>query len=138
VQKFDNEDVEAAVIELLRRTREPVSIDFVSHHTKMGWGTARGVLLNMTLKGQIKSVKTTKSLIFFLESMETPQKETTETELKPKRAENPEKTCGTCAFWAGHCQKNKIGKAAMDDACDEFQPKTARPYASFHGEAKGE
>jgi len=66
MQKFDNEDVEAAVIELLKKTLMPVSTDYVAHHTGMGWGTARSVLLNMALKGEIQSEKTTKSLIFRL------------------------------------------------------------------------
>lgn len=71
MQKFDNQDVEAEVIELLKKTSIPVSTDYVAHHIGMGWGTARSVLLNMALKGEIQSEKTTKSLIFKLPKKES-------------------------------------------------------------------
>lgn len=66
MQKFDNEKVEAQVIELLERTPIAVSIDYVAHHLTMSWSTSRGLLLNMALKGLIEAEKTTKSLIFRL------------------------------------------------------------------------
>jgi len=44
----------------------PVSIDFVAHHLNVSWPTARGLLLNMTIKGKVEAEKTTKSLIFRL------------------------------------------------------------------------
>jgi len=66
VQKFDDEKVEKQVLELMQRTVTPVSIDYVAHHLKIAWATARGLLLNMTIKGKIEAEKTTKSLIFRL------------------------------------------------------------------------
>lgn len=66
MQKFGNEEIENQVVELLTKTSMPVSIDYVAHHLHMSWSTARGLLLNMTIKGKIEAEKTTKSLIFRL------------------------------------------------------------------------
>jgi len=64
--KFDDPDVEDNIVELLKIAKIPVSIDYVAHHMKVGWDTARAALLNLALQGKIKANKTTKSLIFFL------------------------------------------------------------------------
>lgn len=66
MQKVDNPQVEIQVVELLKNTPMAVSIDFVAHNLRIHWTTARGLLLNMALKGKIKAVKTTKSFIFTL------------------------------------------------------------------------
>ena len=66
VVKFDNPEVETQVRKILEVHSEPVSIDLVSFHLKVGWGTARGILLNMALKGKIKFLKTSKGYVFWL------------------------------------------------------------------------
>ena len=66
MQKFGNEKVEAQVLKLLERTPTAVSIDYVRYHLSISWSTARGLLLNMTIKGKVEAEKTTKSLIFRL------------------------------------------------------------------------
>jgi DNA-binding IclR family transcriptional regulator len=65
-QKFDNEKTEAEVLDLLKNTPMAASTDYVAHNLNVSWSTARGLLLNMTLKGKIEAEKTTKSLIFRL------------------------------------------------------------------------
>lgn len=72
MQKFDNEKIETQVIDLMEKTAMPVSIDYVAHHLSMSWPTARGVLLNMKIKGKIELEKTTKSLIFRLPQEKEP------------------------------------------------------------------
>ena len=64
--KFDDPSIEKNVLKLLKETEKPVSVDYVAFHIKIGWGTARSILLNMALKGTVKAIKTTKSLIFQL------------------------------------------------------------------------
>lgn len=66
VVKFDDPKVERQVHKILETHNEPVSIDLVSFHLKVGWGTARGILLNMALKGEIKYLKTSKGFVFWL------------------------------------------------------------------------
>jgi hypothetical protein len=65
-QKFDDKEIESKIVKLIDQTRQPVSTDFVAHNLEIGWGTARGILLNMALKGKIKALKTTKSFVFML------------------------------------------------------------------------
>lgn len=62
--KFDTPKLENEVVEILKKAEIPVSIDYVSHHTHVGWDTARAVLLSLALQGRIKSQKTTKSYVF--------------------------------------------------------------------------
>lgn len=64
--KFDNPAVEEQVLQVLREVQIPVSIDYVAQRLGISWGTARAILLNMTIEGKLKSQKTTKSLIFSL------------------------------------------------------------------------
>jgi len=62
--KFGNPSVQSNIVDLLRETDMPVSVDFVAHNLNIGWGTARAMLLNLAIQGRIKMEKTTKSLIF--------------------------------------------------------------------------
>ena len=66
MQKVGNEQVENEVIELLKKTPMPVSIDYVAYHLHISWPTSRGLLLNMALNKKVEAEKTTKSLIFRL------------------------------------------------------------------------
>lgn len=52
------------VKDLLEKADQPVSVDWVAYQLKIGWGTARAILLNMTLEGQIASLQTSKGLLF--------------------------------------------------------------------------
>lgn len=70
VTKFGDPEVETQVIKILETHSEPVSIDLVSYHLKVGWGTARSILLNMALKGKIKFLKTSKGYVFWLSKEE--------------------------------------------------------------------
>jgi hypothetical protein len=64
LQKFNNADTEKRVLQLLEQAQQPVSTDWIAFNLKICWSTARGLLLNMALKGQIKALKTTKSFVF--------------------------------------------------------------------------
>lgn len=66
MQKIDNPEIEANVLQVMEQANQPVSCDYVAFKMQIGWGTARGILLNMALKGQITALKTTKSFIFML------------------------------------------------------------------------
>ena len=65
LQKFNDPETEEKIIALIKKTEIPVSIDFVAQHVNIAWGTARAILLNMTVLGKIQTQKTTKSLIFW-------------------------------------------------------------------------
>ena len=51
--KINNPKVENELFELLSKTKNPVSIDFVRYNLKLNWGTARALLLTMALEGKI-------------------------------------------------------------------------------------
>ena len=64
--KFGNATIQNNVINLLRETNMPVDIEFVAQKLGIGWGTARAILLNLVVEGKVRMEKTTKSLIFTL------------------------------------------------------------------------
>ena len=66
MQRIDNPETEESVLRVMKEANQPVSCDYVAFKMQIGWGTARGVLLNMALKGRITALKTTKSFIFLL------------------------------------------------------------------------
>jgi hypothetical protein len=78
--KFGNPNVETQVRKILEGHSEPVSIDLVAFHLKVGWGTARSILLNMALKGEIKFLKTSKGFIFWLSASTLPKDEVLKSE----------------------------------------------------------
>ena len=67
MQKFNNPKLEKEIIELLKETKIPSSIDYVAQHFNLAWGTARAILLNLAVCGKVRAQKTTKSLIFWVE-----------------------------------------------------------------------
>lgn len=71
MQRIDNNETEERVLKVMKEAGQPVSCDYVAFRLKIGWGTARGVLLNMALKGKITALKTTKSFIFMLKEKQT-------------------------------------------------------------------
>lgn len=72
--KFGNPNVQNNVIDLLNKTKMPVSVEFVAYNLGLGWGTARAILLNLAIQGRVKMEKTTKSLIFSINVKELPKK----------------------------------------------------------------
>ncbi|MFB0501094.1 MAG: hypothetical protein ACETVP_01350 [Candidatus Bathyarchaeia archaeon] len=67
MQKFNNPEVEQRIIDLLEETSIPCSIEYVAQRFDLAWGTARAILLDLAVRGQVKIQKTTKSLIFWVE-----------------------------------------------------------------------
>jgi len=61
-----NEQVENSVIELLKKTPMAVSTDYVAYHLRIGWGTARSLLLHMALEKKLEMEETTKGAVFRL------------------------------------------------------------------------
>jgi len=61
---INNLETKNKVKELLEKSGQPVSVDWVAYNLKVGWGTARALLLNMALEGQIASLRTSKGLLF--------------------------------------------------------------------------
>jgi hypothetical protein len=64
--KFGNTELQNNIVSLLKETDMPVSVDFVANRMSIGWGTARAILLSLSIQGRVKMEKTTKSLIFSL------------------------------------------------------------------------
>jgi Mn-dependent DtxR family transcriptional regulator len=52
------------VLEIVGQAGKPVSIDYVAHHLGVSWHTARGLLLELAIKGKLKVIDTTKGYIF--------------------------------------------------------------------------
>jgi len=67
MQKFNNSKLEKKIVDLLKETEIPCSVDFVAHNVGIAWGTARAILLNLVIDGRVQTQKTTKSLIFWVE-----------------------------------------------------------------------
>lgn len=64
--KYDDENNEKKVLEVLRQAEMPCSCDYIAFHVGVSWPTARSLLLNMVIKNLITMEKTTKSAIFRL------------------------------------------------------------------------
>jgi DNA-binding IclR family transcriptional regulator len=68
---ISDSEIQNHLLELLKKTPMPVSIEFVAHHLNVGWGTARALLLELALSGKVASQKTTKSWIFWMAESES-------------------------------------------------------------------
>lgn len=66
-----NSEIQTQLLNLLGKTPMPVSIEYVARHLNVGWGTARAILLELTLSGKVAGQKTTKSWIFWIPRTET-------------------------------------------------------------------
>jgi hypothetical protein len=73
--KFDSVNLQNDIVSLLKETKIPVSVEFVATRLSLGWGTARAILLNLSVQGRVKMQKTTKSFIFSLKEEELPKHE---------------------------------------------------------------
>jgi len=62
--KIGQGEMETKAISLLERENMPLSIGFVAFHLHVTWQTARGLLLRMSLSGQIKALETSKGYLF--------------------------------------------------------------------------
>jgi hypothetical protein len=67
LQKWNNPELEALVMDLIGETAVPCSIDYVAKHFNLAWGTARAILLNLAVGNKIKVQKTTTGLVFWKE-----------------------------------------------------------------------
>ena len=67
---FNDKKLESEIVEFVKKTEIPCSIDYIAQHFKLAWGTARAILLNLAVLGKINAQKTTKSLIFWVEREE--------------------------------------------------------------------
>jgi len=63
--------LQTQLLELLEKTPMPVDIEYVARHLKVGWGTARAMLLEAALDGKVSGQKTTKSWIFWIPQSES-------------------------------------------------------------------
>lgn len=64
--KISNKELRERVIELIKKTGKPVSIDFVAYNLGIGWGTARALLFKLMNEGVVIGIDTTKSWVFTL------------------------------------------------------------------------
>jgi ribosomal protein S25 len=64
--KFGNVALEHDVVDVLRQANMPVSVDFIAEKLGVAWGTARAILLSLSVQGVVVMTKTTKSFIFTL------------------------------------------------------------------------
>ncbi len=62
--KVNNPRLRRRVVDLVRVTGQPVSAFYVAERLHLAWGTARALLFELSLNGELNAVKTTKSWIF--------------------------------------------------------------------------
>ena len=62
--KVGNPRLRRRVVDLVRATGQPVSALYVAEHLHLAWGTARALLFELSLNGELNAIKTTKSWIF--------------------------------------------------------------------------
>lgn len=61
-------ETEAKAIEALKEYGKPVSIGYMAWKLGITWTTARGLLLEMAVKGKINAIDTSKGFFFSLKS----------------------------------------------------------------------
>jgi hypothetical protein len=61
---FNNKELKTKIVEFIRETGIPCSIDFVAQKFRIGWGTTRAILLNLIIEERITAQKTTNGLLF--------------------------------------------------------------------------
>ena len=59
--------VERRVVEVLRSSPIPVSVDFVRYNARTTWSNAKATLLELLLRGEVRGMKTSKSWVFWIE-----------------------------------------------------------------------
>jgi len=64
MSKLEDEKLIEQIINLVRQTNIPVSIDFVAKNLGLNWSSARALLMQLSLEGLLKATKTTKGWIF--------------------------------------------------------------------------
>lgn len=57
-------ELKKKVKEFIKRQKRPFSINDVAREFKISWTTARALLLELALEGEVEVMKTTKSYIF--------------------------------------------------------------------------
>lgn len=62
--KVNDPEIREQTILIVESNEIPVSTDYVAHKLGVSWSTAKSLLLELALKGEIKAQKTTKSWIF--------------------------------------------------------------------------
>jgi hypothetical protein len=67
IKKVGTTEFEQQLLDLLKKVKEPVSVDFVAFNLRLSWVTARALLFTLALEGKLKCMKTSKSWIFWLE-----------------------------------------------------------------------
>ena len=69
-RKAMRERMLARAYRVVSEAKGPVSIGYVAYRLGVGWHVARALLLQLALRGAVKMVDTTKSLIFYVEKLE--------------------------------------------------------------------
>ncbi len=94
MQKFDNPEMERKTADSMRKEGQPVSIDWLAHNLGVGWGTARAILMNMSMQGKLKAIRTTKGFVFALKERDQFSKKIGEPHLLEKRVQTLEEKPG--------------------------------------------
>lgn len=51
-------------LDIVKKAKRPVSIEFVAFHLKIPWHRAKGLLLELVARNELEMIDTTKSLVF--------------------------------------------------------------------------
>ena len=61
---FEDEETISKILELVSKSIEPVTIDYIAKETELTWSTSRALLLMLSTEGKIHGQKTKNSWIF--------------------------------------------------------------------------
>ena len=62
--KKNTKELKEGVKEFIRVQQKPFSVNDVAREFRIQWNTARAILLELALEGEVEVVKTTKSYVF--------------------------------------------------------------------------
>lgn len=65
------EEIEKKVIELIGKTKIPVSVSYVARNLKIPWSSARALLFKLVAEGRLRMMNTTKSWVFYVKEGES-------------------------------------------------------------------
>ena len=66
-RKISTPEFETKVLEALGSVENPVTVQYIAERCGIGWGTARAILMDLTLQGKVKMQPTTSTPIFTIE-----------------------------------------------------------------------
>ncbi len=62
--KINNSDLRNRIVKTVRDAKQPVSVEYIAKLLGLSWVTAKAILFDLSLTGELGAIKTTRSWIF--------------------------------------------------------------------------